>query len=261
VAIRTLQAQLSENQVRYDVGSGVVWDSQADTEYAECLQKAEALRPPPPRPALLETMLYQPGKGVWLLEHHLKRLRETALFMGYADPSTRAEQLLRALDHGQEMRVRLVYDPNAHLHEAHGDPFDLHCAPLSELRPPAGQPLRIRLDTEATPSSVRLLYIKTTSRGVYDTARARHPDVDDVLLWNERGELTESTIANLALCIDGRWITPRVSCGLLAGCYRAELLEQGWMSEGILTRDDLARASEILLLNSVRGKIAVTWVP
>ena len=41
VAIRT--AVVADGAARYDVGSGIVWDSEADAEYAECLLKARVL--------------------------------------------------------------------------------------------------------------------------------------------------------------------------------------------------------------------------
>ncbi len=77
-----------------------------------------------------------------------------------------------------------------------------------------------------------------------------------MVLWNERGELTEATRANLALKIDGRWLTPSVHCGLLAGTYRAELLEVGRLREEVLPVAAFAAAEEVALLNSVRGWIA-----
>ncbi|HEU0053696.1 MAG TPA: aminotransferase class IV, partial [Longimicrobium sp.] len=78
------------------------------------------------------------------------------------------------------------------------------------------------------------------------------PDVDDVLLVNERGELTESTIANLVVEMDGvRW-TPPLESGLLPGVFRAELLRRGEITERVLRPADLVRADTLWLVNSVR---------
>jgi para-aminobenzoate synthetase/4-amino-4-deoxychorismate lyase len=101
------------------------------------------------------------------------------------------------------------------------------------------------------------LYHKTTRRDAYDQSRNTRPDCDDVILWNERGELTESTIANLVLELEGRRYTPPVSCGLLPGTMRAHLLESGEIAERVLTPADLDRASGVWLINSVRGWISV----
>jgi para-aminobenzoate synthetase/4-amino-4-deoxychorismate lyase len=98
---------------------------------------------------------------------------------------------------------------------------------------------------------------KTTNRGVYERAMAaRASGVDDVLLWNDEGELTESTIGNLVVQLDGARSTPPRDCGLLAGTYRAALLERGDIGERVLRKSDLARAEGLWLVNAVRG-----WVP
>jgi len=74
-----------------------------------------------------------------------------------------------------------------------------------------------------------------------------------VLLWNARGEMTEATTANLVAEIDGVRLTPPVDCGLLAGTCRASMLESNEIQEGIVTRDDLQRATRLWLINSVQG--------
>ena len=91
-------------------------------------------------------------------------------------------------------------------------------------------------------------------RRVYDEARAAHPDCADTILVNERGEITESTIANVAVDIEGRLCTPPVACGLLAGTLRAELLARGELVEQVITIDELRGSPRVLLLNSVRGQ-------
>jgi para-aminobenzoate synthetase/4-amino-4-deoxychorismate lyase len=98
---------------------------------------------------------------------------------------------------------------------------------------------------------------KTTHRETYDRHRAAHPDVFDVLLWNERGELTEFTIGNVVVELDGARWTPPVQCGLLGGVFRNELLETGAVHERILRPDDARCASRIWLVNSLREWVEV----
>jgi para-aminobenzoate synthetase/4-amino-4-deoxychorismate lyase len=114
---------------------------------------------------------------------------------------------------------------------------------------------RIVLAAGAVDSRDVFLFHKTTCRGVYDAARAAFPGADDVILWNERGELTESCFANVVLALGGELVTPPVECGLLAGTFRAELLAAGVIRERVLRREDLARADAVWLVNSVRGWI------
>ena len=77
-----------------------------------------------------------------------------------------------------------------------------------------------------------------------------------MILWNARGEVTESTIANIVIRRDGRLITPPVDCGLLPGVYREHLIEKGRIREGRITVDEMANADNVFLINSVRG-----WIP
>ena len=77
-----------------------------------------------------------------------------------------------------------------------------------------------------------------------------------MLLWNERGELTEASIGNVVVVSEGRRWTPPRECGLLAGTYRNRLLEEGEIEERVIAIDELEGAKELFLINSVRG-----WVP
>ncbi|MCJ7545637.1 MAG: aminotransferase class IV, partial [Deltaproteobacteria bacterium] len=78
------------------------------------------------------------------------------------------------------------------------------------------------------------------------------PGYADVILWNEKGEATESCIANIVVELDGELYTPPIPCGLLPGTYRAYLLEQGKIGERVIKKEALARSPHIYLVNSVR---------
>jgi para-aminobenzoate synthetase/4-amino-4-deoxychorismate lyase len=82
-----------------------------------------------------------------------------------------------------------------------------------------------------------------------------------VLLWNERGEVTESTIANVVVEVAGGLVTPPLACGLLPGVHRAELLERGVVRERVLTLDDVRASPRVYLVNSLRGmwEVEVGW--
>jgi para-aminobenzoate synthetase/4-amino-4-deoxychorismate lyase len=102
---------------------------------------------------------------------------------------------------------------------------------------------------------------KTTRRDVYTAAQLSRPDVDDVILWNTRGEITESTIANVIVEIDGvRWTPPR-TCGLLAGIGREVLLESGAARERTITTSELKTAARLSLVSALRGEVPATLVP
>ncbi|HYG70524.1 MAG TPA: aminotransferase class IV, partial [Anaeromyxobacteraceae bacterium] len=109
------------------------------------------------------------------------------------------------------------------------------------------------LAAEPVHSSDRFLFHKTTRRAAYERRRATRPDLHDVILRNERGELTELTTGNLVLELDGARVTPPREAGLLAGTQRAALLARGELAERPLRPADLARARRAWLVNAVRG--------
>ena len=96
-------------------------------------------------------------------------------------------------------RVRLV------LLRAHGA-VEVETSALDEARPAA--PVWLCVDLEPVRSTDVMLFHKTTNRGRYDDRARRHPTTNDVVLLNERGEVTETTRANLAVRLAGRWCTP-----------------------------------------------------
>jgi para-aminobenzoate synthetase/4-amino-4-deoxychorismate lyase len=246
VAIRTLHHDKAAGQLEYGVGSGVVWDSEQVAEYAECLAKAQVLLAPRPEFELLETLLWRRGRGYFLLEAHLQRLRDSADYFGFAlDADAVRRQLLTVAERFTAPRYRVRLRVNRR------GQAQVEYAPLL----PERRAWRVALAQQPVNPREVFLYHKTTHRQVYERALAARPDCDDVLLWNTHGELTESTRANVVVRLDGRYYTPPVECGLLAGVYRGHLLQRGLLRERVLTPDDLRRAEAVYLINAVRGRI------
>ena len=90
---------------------------------------------------------------------------------------------------------------------------------------------------------------------------ARHPQADQVVLVNSRGEVTETTVANLAARLDGRWWTPPVDSGCLPGVLRTQLVAQGRLSERPLGVDELRTAEALAVVSSLRGWRPATLEP
>ncbi|HEU4324095.1 MAG TPA: aminodeoxychorismate synthase component I [Roseiflexaceae bacterium] len=245
VAIRTALVDRAAGQAEYGVGGGIVWDSASAEEYDECLLKARVLTAPQPGFALLETLLWRPDAGYALLDRHLARLADSARYFGVPlEPALArcALEDLAATLPPADQRVRLLVSQD-------GTPRCEH-APLA---PAPDRPVLLGIAPAPVDSANPLLYHKTTARQVYEAALAACPGCDDAVLWNERGELTETCIGNLALRLDGALLTPPVASGLLPGTLRAELLEQGTLREQTLTLADLERCEALFVLNSVRG--------
>ena len=246
VAIRTLTL-FPDAKACYPVGSGLVADSDCDTEYDECLLKARILTHPYPRNfSLLETMRYDPRDGYFLLQRHLQRLERSAQYFGYPYDVTAIHTRLHveAKQWQLPIRVRLLLDHRGRLAIEHED----------LKRSPRERRMTLGIAAKAIDSRNIFLYHKTTYRQVYDTARASDPAMDDVILYNERGEVTESSLANLAIERDGILITPPTRCGLLPGTLRAELLVTKRIREGIIRIDELEQGMRIHLFNSLRGQ-------
>jgi branched-subunit amino acid aminotransferase/4-amino-4-deoxychorismate lyase len=199
---------------------------------------------------LFESMLWEPGQGVFLLERHLARLAASATHFGFAlDPSdlrARLERFTRALpDAPRKLRLEL---------EADGSSFFEHV----DVKP--GDPVRVRLAAAPVDSADEYLRHKTSRREVYEAALRACPGFADVLLWNERGELTETCAGNVVVERGGRRVTPAGSCGLLPGTFRAELLARGELEEAIVPVESLARADRLWFVNSVRRWCPIEYV-
>lgn len=244
VAIRTVRTDKKAGTAEYGTGGGIVWDSTADAELEECRVKARILTRRLPAFNLLETILWTPEGGLFLLERHLDRLEDSAAT--FAFPVNREAirrqlmEAVRSLPPGPH-RVRLTVPKE-------GRP-SLEAVPLA----PLPSPFRVKLALEPIDPANPLLYHKTTRRELYEQARQACPDAQDVLLWNPKGELTESSIANILVEIDGAWYTPPLSSGLLGGVCRAEWLARGAIRERPVLAGELRPSSRIRLINSVRG--------
>lgn len=257
VAIRTVLFDHRSGQAEYGTGGGITWDSLDTAEYEECLVKAKVLSARIPRFALLESLLWTPEEGYFLLERHLRRLAESAAYFDYPLDLELVRQRLQAGSQPstfnvQPLKVRLLVDEDGQV--------SVESAPLGEIKPL----VRLGVASEAVRSADPFLYHKTTHRAVYERKRLSCPQPegepwDDVLLWNERGELTEATNANIVVELDGERYTPPVDCGLLEGVYRGWMLEQGLVQERVIRLDELRRASGLWVINSVRGMRPALW--
>ena len=193
---------------------------------------------------LLETMAYLPDAGLRNEPAHLARMSASAEYFGFRLelPAVRSTLHHAVAGVRQPTRVRLAAGPAG--------------AVAVELRPlpdASTQPIRLVADGEPVCSSSVWLRHKTTRREAYDERQARHPYADDVVLVNERGQLTESTIANLAVRLDGEWYTPPLEAGCLPGVERARLVREGRLCERNLHVDDLHCNEGLALVSSLRG--------
>jgi para-aminobenzoate synthetase / 4-amino-4-deoxychorismate lyase len=244
VAIRTAFVDREQATAEYGVGGGIVWDSTGPDEYAEALLKARVLTERTPEFSLLETMLWMPGEGFFLRDKHVERLLDSAAYFDFpisrADLEGSLEQIAGQFTSSQ--RVRLLLHRNGQL--------DSEATPVG-TEDKSG-PLNACLAREPVDSREVFLFHKTTNRTIYEAARAGFEGFDDVLLYNESGELTEFTIGNLVLELGGQCVTPPISSGVLPGTFRAFLLETGQVVERVVRAEHLKDCGRIFRINSVR---------
>jgi para-aminobenzoate synthetase/4-amino-4-deoxychorismate lyase len=250
VPIRTVVLDRRAGRAVFGVGAGITADSVAADEWAECLAKARVVRPPavPDDAELFETCRLEDGVCL-RSEGHVARVRDSARLFGWICDEALLREALRSLARAHRdgtWRARLFLARNGAV-RVEAVPFD-----------PSPQVWRVGLARDPIDLRSPLVFNKTTCRAAYDAALAGVSGVDDVLLWNARDEVTETTRASLIVVIDGIAVTPPLASGLLPGVMRGELLTSGVVQERVVRKDDLRRASAMWLVNSLRGRIEVT---
>ena len=236
VAIRTLTIEGGRGEL--GIGGGVVQDSRADSEYAECRVKARFFETGRKPLMLIETLRHD--GGFVRLGQHLARMASSARALGFPFDENAALAALNVAVAGAKgaLRLRLTLDETG------------QCKAAAHGLPPNPPHWRYRISPERTQSSDQLLRHKTSRRELYDRD---HPDCDEMLFCNEHGELTEGARSNIFIRRDGLLLTPPLEAGLLPGILRAELIARGEARAAVLTPDDLK--GDVYLGNSLRGLI------
>jgi para-aminobenzoate synthetase/4-amino-4-deoxychorismate lyase len=251
VAIRTVVLDSETGAATFGVGGGITFDSTAEREYEECLLKSSFLESRIPAYRLLESILLEDG-NFFLLSRHLARLTSSARYFGFRfsekEAFTKLTSFSESCSNGSR-KIRLLLSRNGEI--------DIEALPLEPVKP---GPRRLALATQPVDSAERFLFHKTTNRSIYNKELESHPNCDDVVFWNERGEITESSVANVVVAVGGQLCTPPRASGLLAGTFREELLAQGKIRERIIRLEELQQTSSFFLINSVHKWMAAAMV-
>lgn len=237
VAIRTVVIDTQTSIATFGVGGGITIDSTAAGEYEECLVKSRFLQSKPVEFELFESMLVEDGE-IFLLERHIERLRNSAAYFGFKFKEEDVQPLLDAHIPSPKAKLKLTLRKDGRI--------TTETSPIIDHT----EPKRVSLATTLVNSSDRFLFHKTTNKNYSD----------DLIFWNERNEITESGIANVVVRLNDQLYTPPVSCGLLAGTFRQQLLEEGSIKERVITVEEFKTAKEIYLINSVRKWMKAVFV-
>jgi len=259
VAIRT--AVLEQGKLRYDVGSGVVFDSGGQDEYQECLLKSNILRQAPQH--IFETFRRGTDGEFIRLNAHLARLKQGCDSLDWEYPRKQIEQELERatqLNKDQELRIRL---------EVGRDISGSSYARITH-KPFIGNTseLTLAISRYSLTPKLQEAAIKTSKRKFYDGERARiqavfkasDQSVDEVIFLSETGHICEGSFSSIYAEIDGQLFTPPLSNNILPSILRAELINNGQAKTRQLTGEDLINADKIYCGNSLRGLIPATLI-
>ena len=276
VAIRTVTLQGA--QAHCGIGSGITFDATPANEWQEWQHKRGFLARASVDFQLLETLRLQASE-FHNLGAHLARLAGAARHFGYPFDEGRIRASLQTLIYNAALCVsKDTAHQHLDTHPHHAQPdalpsgqnpsdtawrvrllLDARGRPSVEKYKLNSAPALITIALAATPFEAHLsefTRFKTTHRAHYEAYAPVDAALFDTLLYNPRGEITECTRGNIALLLDGQWLTPALHCGLLPGVGRAKFLAEGRLSEAVITLADLPRVQAFAFINSLRG-----WLP
>jgi branched-chain amino acid aminotransferase len=133
--------------------------------------------------------------------------------------------------------------------------------------PPLADQARLSVAAHGRHAASPLAGVKTTAwlNNVWHLAEAQKAGWTEVILLNERGEVSECTSANIFCVKDGVVATPPLSSGCLEGVTRGVLLEIAPragvpMIERTLTPEDLYSAEEVFMTSTNRTLLGVSEI-
>ncbi len=264
VPIRTVR--LLENQGEMGIGAGITYDSVPEDEWHESLLKGRFLTNRQPEFHLFETLLWQHGQGYFLLGEHLQRLEAGAEFFQFScDISTILSRLMQEEKCFTDRccRVRLVLEKDGRITIKPDKTVPPLCTSLPVVpgKEIGTRPAMIDFSPKPVNTSAAWSFFKTSRRELYNAeyARALDQGLYEYIFLNEVGEVTEGCVTNIVIYSNGRYKTPPVACGLLAGIMRGRLLADVSrpVFEEVLSEDDVRTAEAVFVCNSVRGVIRV----
>lgn len=254
VAIRTIQISKNICQGNIGIGSGIVWDSNANNEYNETKLKAKFLTDPDRYFELIESILLENG-NYYLLNEHLKRLEQTSNHFLFVFNKkyilNKLNKLKKELNTStnKSFKIKLLLDKWGKVELTY-----------EEITVTKFDNLKIKISDEKIYSKSKFQYFKTNNRFLYDKElrMAKDEGYDEVIFLNENNEVAEGSITNIFIETKGKTFTPKISSGILNGTYREYLLNDSTnISEKKFKLNDIIKADELFLVNSVKKKMRV----
>ena len=175
------------------------------------------------------------------LGRHMRRALESALVLGISLPSEELirVELLRVLEENPHEvgRLRLCFGHNL---------FHLSHEGYTELNEPA----RVNFYSQTVIGEVHKLFPYDYRFALIQAANDE--GYHDSILFNEKNEITETAVANLAFLISGEWVTPPISSGILPGVVRAIAIENCGVKVRPIHVSEIPEVESGLMLSSLR---------
>jgi para-aminobenzoate synthetase/4-amino-4-deoxychorismate lyase len=277
VAIRTLLINNISGESEMGIGSGIVIDSNPYKEFEECKLKYKFLIKKNVNFMLIETILYSSAEallkkvikdfhglalnisedrfqnGYFLLNLHIERIRNSALYFGFKfneeEILHKLHSLKRRLANGKSYKVRLLLSRSgsAKLQQIEFDITEFCSQSIA----------KIGISDKRVDKENIFLYHKTTNRRLYNKEYSKFSKAGffDVLFLNKGGEVCETSRCNIFIKKGNLYYTPWKSSGILEGVFRRYLIKQNKekIEEKALTIDDIFSAEKVFITNAVIG--------
>jgi len=202
--------------------------------------------------SFFETIAIHGERGIFV-DEHLARLARAVGSVGgvikHDDLLTLVAELVMGLEDGV-LRIYATAGPGAFGDVFSGEIFAIYESVARPVeRPPA------RLVTYAAPYAPRPGGWKSGNywQNVDALQFAHDAGCEEALLFDSRGCLVSAAMANVFLCIDERWVTPRLGEGTRDGVVRAWVRERFACEEECLGFSDVVRCSAGFVTNSRVG--------
>lgn len=213
---------------------------------------------------LFETLRVHRGQLPWW-PRHLARLARGAAVLGIPLPPThwlaqQAGALAAEVAGDGVLKLVLTRGPGGRGYAPPVQPsptlvLSLHDFPAEPTRPLALQVCRTPLSHQ--PALAGMKHLNRLDQ-VLARAECRETGADEGLMLDVGGQVACATSANVFARFDGRWCTPALDTGGVAGLARAWLLQTlPQVRVAPFTPEALARADALFLSNAVRGILPV----
>lgn len=254
IAIRTVEFNKTNNIGNIGLGAGITWDSNAKEEFDEVLAKGAFLTQPADEFEIFTSLLFEKGKP-FLLKEHLHRLKSSAEhFLFYYDQEKIVKELngcFNTLSDKKKYKIKVSLNKFG---KAAITKTELKNNPMQKI-----ENVRIIISEKNIDSRNSFQYFKTTKRELYNAELTiyKKEGFGEVLFLNEQNKITEGSITNIFVFINGKWKTSPISSGILNGVYRNYFIKRHKVSEEEISISDLKLSEKIILTNAVRKEISV----